>query len=269
MSNFFKTKSIKPVSTSMTFTLDFTRLIAPATIVSITSVASSLTITGSAIVNVQVSNILPNMSLTFTTSGGVTNTEYLVTVTIVDSNGNTWVAYNVVLVTNLVNCNYYGNTFTDYFALNLNNETWNAATSIQKISALIQATRAIDRLNFVGHKLTQSQVLQFPRNTNSYYLPFPFDANNGLYTFPTECDYPDDIEFACYEEASLLLADPDTQDAISSTNIIAEQLGAAKVSYDRSYIQTNVRSGIMSVMAWNFLQPYIRDNLEINLERRT
>lgn len=255
MTNFFKTKSIKPTTVNTTFALDFTRFIAPATVASITTVIAS---TGLTIV----SSSLSGNIVSFLTNGGTANTEYLITITIVDSNGNTVVAYNVVFVTTLAHTDYYGNTFTDYFTLNLNNAVWASATMTQKISAMLQATRAIERLNFVGNKLVSTQPMQFPRNSiPSYNVP--------IVPFPVEYDYPDDVEFAVYEEALLLLSDPDTQTALSSLNVIMEQLGAAKVQYDRSYVPANERSGIMSVAAWDYLKPYLRDWQEVDVLRCT
>jgi hypothetical protein len=217
MSNFFKTKSVKPVVTNTTFTLDFTRFLAAgATIASITSVTSSagLTISGNAIVG---------LTITFTTTGGSANTEYLITATIIDSLSNTIVANNIVLVTNVVNCNYYGNTFTDYFTFAMNNTTWANSTMLGRIAALMQASRAIERLNFVGHKLVATQPMQFPRD--SWQRSPALAPLWPQPSFPVEYDYPNDIEFATYEEAAYLMDNPDTQDEITNLGVILEQLG--------------------------------------------
>lgn len=252
--NLIKTKPIKFPTLPLTFTMDTTRfLVSSAVAASITSVTGGgLTVSSSS---------LSNDAVTVTVTGGNNQTEYLIIATILDSLGNTVIITTVVFVTtNANNYNYYGNTFTDYFALNLNNATWNGATMQIKIAALMQATRAIERLNFVGDKLVATQPMQFPRNS----IP---PENAPTIPFPVEYDYPDDIENAAYEEASYLIDNSDTQSALQDINVLSEQLSSAKITYNRNIVPTNYRSGIMSILAWEYLQPYLRDPLTLNLSR--
>jgi hypothetical protein len=53
----------------------------------------------------------------------------------------------------------------DYFASRLRNSAWINASDADKTSALIAATREIDRLSFVGYVTSQSQSLAWPRSS--------------------------------------------------------------------------------------------------------
>jgi len=48
-----------------------------------------------------------------------------------------------------------------YFGERLNSEVWEDAVPADRTKALIMATRAIDRLNFVGEMADEDQVLQW------------------------------------------------------------------------------------------------------------
>lgn len=134
-----------------------------------------------------------------------------------------------------------------YFQYKLNSDPWDNASEIERKSALVEATRAIDRLYFIGTKLDENQVLEFPRD------------------FQTAV--PREIEHACFEIALKLLdgIDPDTErDNLSATN---RGFGQVRVNYDRGFAPSHLVNGIASASAWNLLVPFLNDPNEITIRR--
>lgn len=122
---------------------------------------------------------------------------------------------------------------------------WIDAEQSDKEAALRDATNRIEVLNFRGTPSSET----------------------GLH-FPTqEHGMPDKIAIACYEIALKLLSDidPDTE----ADNLSASNRGYAggRTSYDRSFVQEHIRSGIPSAYAWSILRPYLCDPLSIKLRR--
>ena len=135
-----------------------------------------------------------------------------------------------------------------YFADRLNTESWDDSTDTNRLKALKQATRAIDHLNFVGERSSQDQENQFPRDD--------------------DISVPQDIKNACAELALSLLGgiDPD----VEYENLFATrfEFANAKVSYDRGSVPLHIVAGIVSLTAWRYLVPYLRDTQSVRINKR-
>jgi len=167
---------------------------------------------------------------------------------------------------------YYGTLAKaeTYFDTRLDTESWDEATNINKIKALTMATRAIDRLNFIGEKVDNDQELEFPRNFN--------DAENeainyfeygGYITYSEDYDMnvmPEDIENACYEIALALLNGKDAELEFESANLTITQMGPIQGNFDTNTPEY-ILSGIVSYYAWQFLKPYLRDSRTMKVFR--
>ena len=127
----------------------------------------------------------------------------------------------------------------DYFDGVLRKDAWVSASSSDKLAALIQATTAMDRLNFVGELADEEQTLQFPRNNDT--------------------DVPDDIKFACAEEALSLLDEKDPEIEFEMVSVPTAQFGQLKTSMDTRQPPPHIIAGIMSIKAWRFLLHYLQD----------
>ena len=135
-----------------------------------------------------------------------------------------------------------------YFAGRLNTECWDDADDATKDKALLQATRAIDRLNFRGKKTEDSQELQFPRDDDTVV--------------------PDDIKAACAEESLQLLEGKDPEMERESLAVTKQEFGKAKIQFDNLTSRPiNILNGIMSIVAWSYLLPYLRDPLSFRFSR--
>lgn len=135
-----------------------------------------------------------------------------------------------------------------YFDGRLGTECWDDAQDTERTKALLQATRAIDRLNFRGEKTDSDQVLQFPRKDDTVV--------------------PDDIQCACAEESLSLLEGKDPEMERESLAVISQEFGKAKIKFDRdSGRPINILNGIMSATAWSYILPYLRDPLTLRLSR--
>ena len=134
-----------------------------------------------------------------------------------------------------------------YFQYKLYTDAWDIATNIEKQSALVEASRAINRLNFLGIKLVDTQDLQFPRDYQTIV--------------------PKDIEFATFEIALKLLdgIDPEIERDNLTTN--SRGFGSVRVNYDRGSVPSHIIAGIASSVAWNLLLPYLSDPGDVIIRR--
>ncbi len=278
-------KLLKKTTDTTEFLVDFTPYLGQDTLDSVDSINADLSISGETVLSVartigndQIKNLFTRTQYTlpitvaegkgvlFTASGGSNFTENKITITTTTVGGIEIVVNVYLVVANLTYdsidgiysnpLQYYGSVSlaSEYFALSPNGEEWDCLKPNVQMGSLIQATRKIDCLNFLGYKTDPAQKLQFPRTD------WTLSPNPNL-------DYiiPDDIAYAVYEEA-LLIGQGDT-DENPDFSIIAEGLGSAKVSYGQSFIQDRILAGISSAMAWNYLRPYLRDSKELTLSR--
>lgn len=135
-----------------------------------------------------------------------------------------------------------------YFDTILHTENWDNATSADQNKALLMATRAINLLSFVGDP-TQVAVdagNQFPRGSDT--------------------EVPEEIVWATCEEALALLGNDTTEEARDALRIKSERFSGADVSYTDHHPE-HIRSGLLSVKAWDFLGLYLRDDRSIRLIR--
>ena len=137
-----------------------------------------------------------------------------------------------------------GNT---YFLQRLDTQAWDDASINERNAALIMATRAIDRLNYAGMKADETQALQFPRE-NDIIVPL-------------------DIEIATYECALQFLDGFNIEEETRSIGVVNNRFSGAGSTYDPSYVNLHIRNGIPSVIAWSYLQPYLRDHELFTLSR--
>jgi len=134
-----------------------------------------------------------------------------------------------------------------YFAGHLNTDPWDDATDANKTKALTEVTRAIDRLNFQGELADEDQSNQFPRGDDT--------------TVPT------DIQYACLEESLIRLDDIEVEQEISNLRMKSQGYANIRSTYDSSFVQDHIMAGIMSVISWQYLQPYLRDSRGITISR--
>ena len=136
----------------------------------------------------------------------------------------------------------------EYFDGRLHTEAWDCASEIDRNKGLVMATRAIDKLNFRGIRLNDNQALQFPRDTDTVI--------------------PQDIKDACAEEALALLDGKDPELERESLAITEQAFAQVKAKYDRDASRPiNILHGIMSMTAWGYLLPYLRDPLSMRISR--
>lgn len=134
-----------------------------------------------------------------------------------------------------------------YFDNKLRNQPWLYATLDERRAALAEATRIIDRFNFVCDKLSAEQNLEFPRTGQT--------------------EVPLTIELACYEVAIKLVDgfDPDIEQDVLAAS--AQGYGGVRQTYNRDYILEHLRSGIPSATAWDYIKPFLRDPNNITICR--
>lgn len=129
----------------------------------------------------------------------------------------------------------------------LNTTAWDYATSSDRGKALIQATRLIDKLNFVGEKNDEDQELQFPRYDDT--------------------EVPTPIKQACIEIALSLLDGIDPELESENLRLLRQSYGNTHSTYNGNYAPLHIINKIPSSIAWDLLVPYIRDVSSVTLYR--
>ena len=124
---------------------------------------------------------------------------------------------------------------------------WKEASKDEKIAALTEATRIVDKLNFMGRKTDPTQLLQFPRGEDST-IPF-------------------DIRLATYEIALALLDGKDPDLEIENLGSTSQGFGGLRDTYARTFVLDHIRAGIPSASAWAYLRPYLVDPETIRISR--
>jgi len=134
-----------------------------------------------------------------------------------------------------------------YFSNRLQADAWEDASDADKDKGLNMATLAIDRLNFLNEKASESQENQFPRGSDT--------------------TVPLDIQYACAEIAKALLDGVDPE--IEYENLTMQSQGYANVrsTYDRTQPPEHIVAGIPSITAWRYLKPYLRNGKVFNMGR--
>jgi hypothetical protein len=116
-----------------------------------------------------------------------------------------------------------------------------------KEKALAMASRALDRLNWLGSKTDAAQVLQFPRGGDTAI--------------------PDDIKFACAEEALSLLEGRDPTLEYENLRTESQQYKNVKASYNTAQIAEHIVCGFTSLTAWRYIKSYLRDSRVVQISR--
>lgn len=141
-------------------------------------------------------------------------------------------------------------TFGDlYFGERLFSAKWTDASSGDKLIALKQATRDIDRLSFIGHKNDDTQENEFPRLDDTVV--------------------PVEVQQACAEQALALLKGLGVEELSRAMGITSEGVGDARRSYGKEGRQKLMARalGLSSVTAADLLREWVEDPRRIRFDR--
>ena len=159
-----------------------------------------------------------------------------------------------------------------YFAGRLHSDAWDCASVTDQGKALLQATNAIDRLNFAGLRTADynQRLAQIGEDgvlvASNILLPTsPYQTLE----FPRNGDavVPREILAACCEIALALLDGVDPEMELRNMNAVHQGFAAVRQTYDTHITNLAYRHGIPSVVAWNYLMPFLADPTEINTRR--
>jgi len=143
---------------------------------------------------------------------------------------------------------YCGISFADeYFETRYPSTVWDDASDTDKLKVLYQATRLIDNLNFAGDKYDDDQELEFPRGDDT--------------------EVPNNIKLATCELAYALLDGADPEMEAQSVFQTASVFDVVRINRHQNLVPTRILHGIVSMQAWTFLQPFLRDPSSITLSR--
>jgi len=153
-----------------------------------------------------------------------------------------------------------------YFDTRLHSQLWEGSSPADKNKALAQATRAIDRLRFVGQRNSVYAVVQAGLSSEEAIaqavaeqpLEFPRDADEEV---------PEDIKIACYEEAFTLLDGKDPDAELEDLPVVSQGYSSVRVTVDRSFVQEHLNAGICSPRAWRYIKPYLAEARDVRINR--
>ena len=134
-----------------------------------------------------------------------------------------------------------------YFGARLETDDWDNAVIGDRTAALTMATKAIDRLNFVGDVATMGQDNQFPRGDDT--------------------DVPDAILEATYECALAFLKGVDLELEQEMIGVNSDAYSGVRTTYDSHTRQDHIKAGIPSYQAWTLLLQYLHDPREVTIRR--
>lgn len=147
-----------------------------------------------------------------------------------------------------------------YFSTRLYADAWTAADDDTKSSALIMATRKIDRQKFNGQKANYDQTLKFPR---AFYLGQRYNRKFGLTIdnvrgagWYVETEVSNDVIYAVCEEAAAILrigAAANKRAELQAQGVTSFSLG----SLSENYGPGSKGEKILSVEAREYLSSYL------------
>lgn len=152
-----------------------------------------------------------------------------------------------------------------YFAERLHVDVWFDSSTNDRLKALKQATRSIDRLRFVGMKHTEWVVAQTSCDADA--LKAARDAQEREFPRGADEDVPTGIKEACCEEALSLLDGKDPEQEYEDLAVASQGYSSVRTTYERSYVLEHLNAGIASMRAWQLLRPYILEGRDIKLSR--
>ena len=136
-----------------------------------------------------------------------------------------------------------------YFDERLNTGPWDFATPTDQMKALQTATRAINRLRFLGNQIDPNQPNAFPRDA---WLDTPI---------------PLAVQQATCELALQLLDSADPNIEIANIATTGDNYSMVRANYIRDFALPHIMAGIPSSEAWQLLLPFLADPLSIQVWR--
>jgi hypothetical protein len=161
----------------------------------------------------------------------------------------------------------------EYLATRLHSGAWNTYPASDRTAALITASKAISRLSFAGEKNAAYEYRQTAGFTGCITAEQEAEVQAAGATqeleFPRggDTEIPEDIKIACIEEAFDLLSGKDPQTEFENLATVSQGFASVRVTLDRSYNQDHLLNGLVSLRAWNYLRPYLREPSDFKLRR--
>ena len=125
------------------------------------------------------------------------------------------------------------------------NAAWSAASSVEKLAALEEATRRIDSMILRGNKYDSDQALEFPRIIDGVTVG---NADQ-------DAEVPTPVLWACLEEAiAILAAGSGSLKDLQEQGVTSMSIGG-KLSY--TFVAGAGNSGLQSAAAKRYMRRYI------------
>lgn len=133
-----------------------------------------------------------------------------------------------------------------YFSGRLYVQAWLTASADNKQAALNDATRLINRFNYLGRKTVESQDNEWPRHNVRINCVSLDDSI-----------IPNDILLAQYETAFALISGVNVEKELRSMGVTSRGYSSVRITYDPNRSGIWLTLGIPSYTAWAYLLPYL------------
>lgn len=134
--------------------------------------------------------------------------------------------------------------------------SWDDATDTEKTKALTQATIRIERLRFVGLKTPAHNLYKLNPNVTEEELIAAAATQELAFPRGGDTEVPAAIKKATYELAYAILDGIDEELEYSNVFVNSQNIGGVRLTSSQRP-PPNVIAGIPSMVAWNYLRPYM------------
>lgn len=136
--------------------------------------------------------------------------------------------------------------FEDYIKGCVNSEFCQDIESSKKIQAASAATRIIDRLNYIGEKVSADQIHEFPRLDQT--------------------EVPQTVKAACCEIMLSLLDGIDIDYEFEKLGTTSQKYANIKTTYKDTRYSAHIMAGVPSILAWKLLMLYVDYSSDLSID---
>lgn len=155
-----------------------------------------------------------------------------------------------------------------YFDSRLHEEAWTNSTAEDRPKALWAATLIIDALNYKGLKNSVYNLLEEDELASDQEIREAETTQTREFPRDEDTEVPEEILVACYEIAYELLNGKNPDLELENLGVVSQGFGPARTSYGRNQtLVEHIIHGVPSMMAWEWLKPFLRDAVAVTLSR--
>lgn len=139
----------------------------------------------------------------------------------------------------------------DYLEFRMDTRLWDAANENTRLSAMQMASDDIDNLPLRGQQRSATQIRRFPRD----YAP--------------DDQIPENVQKACVELALAYIKGVDSHEEYSLLTRREMVYATIREQRETKFMEPHIVAGIPSLRAFNLMVPFMRDEHDARLVRKS